>query len=83
MERRFRWNVRQVLATIDETERAVEEERGRRDWVQFVTTRVAGLRAFFAAMDAGFGAFAHGKPLDPAALKHPFLAAVPRPRPRG
>src|SRR2546423_9771172 len=66
MERRFRWNVRQVLATIDETERAVEDERGRRDWVQFVTTRVAGLRAFFAAMDAGFGAFAHGKPLDPA-----------------
>ena len=83
MERRFRWSVRQVLATIDETERAVEEERGRRDWVQFVTTRVAGLRAFFAAMDAGFGAFAHGKPLDPAALKHPLLAAVRRPRPRG
>jgi len=83
MERRFRWNVRQVLATIDETERAVAEERGRREREQFVTTRVAGLRAFFSAMDVGFGAFAHGKPLDPAALKHPSLVAVPRPRPRG
>src|SRR5437763_15585508 len=55
MERRFRWNVRQVLATIAETERAVGEVAGRRDWVQFVTARAAGLRAFFAAIDVGFG----------------------------
>src|SRR5438034_11266989 len=51
MERRFRWNVRQVLATIAETERAVGEATGRRESAQFVTTRVAGLRAFFAAID--------------------------------
>src|SRR5881628_4162138 len=31
MERRFRWNVRQVLATIDETERAVGDAAGRRE----------------------------------------------------
>src|SRR5437867_11818557 len=31
MERRFRSHVRHVLATIDETARAVEDERGRRD----------------------------------------------------
>src|SRR5213595_70362 len=41
MERRFRWNVRQVLATIAETERAVGEATGRRESAQFVTTRVA------------------------------------------
>ena len=82
MERRFRWNVRQVLATIAETERAVGEATGRRESAQFVTTRVAGLRAFFAAIDAGLGAFAQGKPLDPAALRSPPLVALPRPRQR-
>ena len=82
MERRFRWNVRQVLATIAETERAVGDASGRRDWVQFVTARTAGLRVFFAAIDVGFGAFAQGKPLDPAALRTPPLVAVPRSRPR-
>ena len=82
MERRFRWNVRQVLATIAETERAVGEVAGRRDWVQFVTARAAGMRAFFAAIDVGFGAFAQGKPLDPAALRSPPLVALPRPRQR-
>jgi DNA-binding transcriptional regulator GbsR (MarR family) len=83
MERRFRWNVRQVLATIAETERAVGETGGRRESAQFVTSRVAGLRAFFAAIDAGLGAFAQGKPLDPAALGSPPLVALPRPRQRG
>ena len=82
MERRFRWNVRQVLATIAETERAVGETGGRRESAQFVTARVAGLRAFFAAIDAGLGAFAQGKPLDPAALRSPLLVALPRPRQR-
>src|SRR5213594_5213026 len=82
MERRFRWNLRQVLATIAETERAVGEAGGRRESAQFVTTRVAGLRAFFVAIDAGLGAFAQGKPLDPAALRSPPLVALPRPRQR-
>src|SRR6059058_2153797 len=82
MERRFRWNLRQVLAAAAETARAVGEERGRRESAQFVTTRVAGLRAFFAAIDAGLGAFAQGKPLDPAALRSPPLVALPRPRQR-
>src|SRR6059036_1075855 len=30
MERRFRWNLRQVLATIAETERALAERHGRK-----------------------------------------------------
>ena len=78
MERRFRWNVRQVLATIAETERAVSGTTGRPESAQFVTARMAGLRAFFAAIDAGLGAFAQGKPLDPAALRSPPLVALPR-----
>src|SRR5437764_11942803 len=45
MERRFRWNLRQVLATIDETERAMEDERWRRDRVQFGKIHVEDLRA--------------------------------------
>jgi DNA-binding transcriptional regulator GbsR (MarR family) len=82
MERRFRWNVRQVLATIAETERAVGATTGRRESAHFVAARMAGLRAFFAAIDAGLGAFAQGKPLDPAALRSPALVALPRPRQR-
>ena len=58
MERRFRWNVRQVLAAAD------------REREQFVAARLLALRAFFAAIDAGIGAFTQGKPLDPEALRN-------------
>src|SRR5438128_4054284 len=68
MERRFRWNLRQVLATIDETERAIAAERGsaplraaEREGTLFIKTRLEGLRAFFAAVDAGVSAFSSGK----------------------
>src|SRR2546427_4041464 len=53
MERRFRWNLRQVLATAAETARAVGEERGpRRTERVFLERRLEALRAFFAAVDA-------------------------------
>ncbi len=77
MERRFRWNVRQVLATLAETERAVGETSGRREGGH-VAGRLAGLRGFFAAVDAGLGAFTQGKPLDP----EPLRAAPARARQR-
>jgi DNA-binding transcriptional regulator GbsR (MarR family) len=81
MERRFRWCVRQVLATIADTERVLAEPGGRRESVPFLTARLAALRAFFAAIDAGFGAFTQGKPLDPEVLKRVTpLVAAPRPR---
>jgi DNA-binding transcriptional regulator GbsR (MarR family) len=62
MERRFRWNLRQVLATIDETVRALDEASrpGRRGGAA-VEARLEALRAFFAAVDAGIGAFGSGK----------------------
>src|SRR5690348_16853942 len=66
MERRFRWNLRQVLATVAETERAITERPARRQDAAervsgaFMTTRLGALRAFFAAVDAGVGAFTQG-----------------------
>ena len=76
MERRFRWCVRQVLATIADAERALAGP-GRRDG-DFVRARLGALRAFFAAIDAGFGAFTQGKPLDPELLQR----VIPLPAPR-
>ena len=56
-----------VLATIAETERA-GETGGRRE-PGHVSGRLAVLRAFFAAVDLGLGAFTQGKPLDPELLR--------------
>jgi hypothetical protein len=67
MERRFRWNVRQVLAAAAEAERAAGGKGGAAR--PLVTARLATLRAFFSAVDAGIGAFTQGKPLDPRELR--------------
>jgi len=62
MERRFRWNLRQVLATIDETTRALgESTRPGGRGAAAVEARLEALSAFFAAVDAGIGAFNSGK----------------------
>jgi DNA-binding transcriptional regulator GbsR (MarR family) len=75
MERRFRWNLRQVLATVAETERTLEEGSGRSrrvpaETAAFVATRLETLRAFFAAVDAGLGAFAQGRSFAPDAVQN-------------
>jgi DNA-binding transcriptional regulator GbsR (MarR family) len=80
MERRFRWNVRQVLAAASEAERAAGE-RGR-EGAAFVAARLGTLRTFFAAIDAGIGAFTQGKPLDPGTLQ-PAPHDAARPKRRG
>jgi DNA-binding transcriptional regulator GbsR (MarR family) len=72
MERRFRWNLRQVLATVDETTRAVQGAGTKeldREQVAFVSARLAALRAFFAAVDLGLGAFVQGKAVTPEGLQ--------------
>src|SRR6266850_416437 len=55
MERRFRWNLRQVLATIEETRRALgasdAAKRGNDRDTAFVAARLEALRAFVAAVD--------------------------------
>jgi DNA-binding transcriptional regulator GbsR (MarR family) len=71
MERRFRWNIRQVIAACDETGRAAEaggagSRAGERAFVQ---RRLEALRAFAAAVDAGIEAFARGEPIAPTSLQ--------------
>ena len=82
MERRFRWTVRQVLATLADADRALAERGARREASQFLATRLTGLRAFFAAVDTGLGAFTQGKPLDPDTLKNVLPLAPARARHR-
>jgi len=70
MERRFRWNIRQVIAACDETGRAVEAGGpGSRGEQAFVRRRLDALRAFAAAVDAGIEAFGRGEPIAPASLQ--------------
>jgi DNA-binding transcriptional regulator GbsR (MarR family) len=73
MERRFRWNIRQVIAACDETERAaVEETRAARRASRdrgFVGERLQALRSFAAAVDEGIGAFSQGNSITPEALQ--------------
>jgi DNA-binding transcriptional regulator GbsR (MarR family) len=73
MERRFRWNIRQVVAACDETERAASESgrpsRAEAREREFVAERLEALRSFFGAVDAGIGAFSQGNPFTPEALR--------------
>ena len=64
MERRFRWNLRQVLTAVEETTRAIDdrERSAAKGEAAFLRGRLETLRAFFAALDAGIGAFNSGKP---------------------
>ncbi len=77
MERRFRWAVRQVLAAVIESEHALAEGM-RRTPTSFIKGRLAGLRAFFAAVDAGIGAFTQGRPVDPESMKNVIPLLAPR-----
>lgn len=74
MERRFRWNIRQVIAACDETRRTADEGRAGSPEQEraFIETRLEALRSFAAAVDAGIEAFARGEPMPP-----PPLQAIP------
>lgn len=63
IERRFRWNMRQVLATIQET-RSVDEASTAQD-AAFITQRLDTLEGFFRLMDATAGMLAPGRPFPP------------------
>jgi len=73
MERRFRWNIRQVMAACDETSRMAQSGRAssrpaERERV-FIEGRLKALRSFAAAVDAGIEAFARGEPITPQAMQ--------------
>jgi DNA-binding transcriptional regulator GbsR (MarR family) len=85
MERRFRWNLRQVLSAVAETERALGEPGGRgsaraREEAAFVSSRLQILGAFMAAVDAGIGAFTQGKSVDAEAMQNVIQLVAPRAR---
>jgi DNA-binding transcriptional regulator GbsR (MarR family) len=72
MERRFRWNIRQVIATCDETGRAASEVRPSRRASRandFIGDRLGALRSFASAVDEGIGAFAQGNSITPEAMR--------------
>jgi DNA-binding transcriptional regulator GbsR (MarR family) len=61
-ERRFRWMVRQIINTVDETRRVVKDEGKRpKPEAAFVDARLDAMGAFFAMLDAGITAFAQGE----------------------
>ena len=84
LERRFRWNLRQVVAAVAETRRAAESpgrppRAAERERLAFIESRLAPLAAFFTAVDAGIGAFTQGKSFEPE-LVQSALRLLPRTR---
>jgi DNA-binding transcriptional regulator GbsR (MarR family) len=83
LERRFRWNLRQVMAAADETERALDDagtsgEVDSRDRPSdLIRGRLDALRAYFAAVDAGMGAFSRGEPMPPVAMRDSVARRIP------
>ncbi len=69
-ERRFRWMVRQILVTVDETSRVAKDE-GKRPQAEavFVDARLDAMRAFFATLDAGITAFSQGETITPKSFQ--------------
>lgn len=84
MERRFRWNLRQVLAAADETVRAasVPRTRGNGEAISeqqqaFITARLATLHDFFSAVDLGLSGFSRGETFAPQPLQRIFIEGPP------
>ncbi len=81
-ERRFRWNMRQVLTTTDETERAIggEHSKADKDRAVFVRTRLGEMRAFFSMLDTMIGLFTPGQPFPPSAVENVLTPGKATPR---
>lgn len=70
-ERRFRWMVRQIIVTVDETKEVAKAEgkRPKKD-AEFIESRLDTMRTFFATLDAGISAFARGESFAPESFKN-------------
>ena len=81
-ERRFRWMVRQVVATVDETRRVAHEgPKLPKAESRFVDGRLDAMREFFSLLDAGITAFAQGEAFTPERFRtipQPPRSAPPR-----
>lgn len=73
LERRFRWNLRQVLATVEEAEGGLNA--GQTD--DFARGRLNSIREYFLAVDAGLGAFSRGEPMAPDAMRDSVVTRIP------
>jgi DNA-binding transcriptional regulator GbsR (MarR family) len=70
-ERRFRWMVRQIIVTVDETKQFAKTEGKRpKAKAEFVDSRLDAMRAFFATLDAGISAFSRGESFTPDSFKN-------------
>jgi DNA-binding transcriptional regulator GbsR (MarR family) len=78
MERRFRWNVRQVMATAAETKRALAAGAGRKSERGFLGSRLDTLLTFFSVLDAAISAINQGQPFSPATLQNVLPMPVAR-----
>ncbi|MCW5893402.1 MAG: hypothetical protein KIT14_23045 [bacterium] len=67
LERRYRFNVRQVLLAADEGARALPDADPER--AELIKARLDALTAFFSLLEAGIAAFTRGEPLAADALK--------------
>jgi DNA-binding transcriptional regulator GbsR (MarR family) len=84
MERRFRWNLRQVVAAAEETEGAVAATkpsgRAATERADFLAHRLSVLRDFFTAVDIGLSGFSRGESFTPQPLRRVFITESPSPR---
>ncbi len=79
MERRFRWNVRQVMATATETKRALgAASGGSKAGRTFLGARLDTLLTFFSVLDAAISAINQGQPFSPATLQNVLPMPVAR-----
>ena len=73
MERRFRWNLRQVVAAAEQTEQAISASTARgagaTQRAEFIARRVTIMRDFFTAVDIGLGGFTRGEVFAPQPLQ--------------
>lgn len=70
-ERRFRWMVRQIIVTVDETKQVAKAEGKRpKKHAEFIESRLDTMRSFFATLDAGISAFARGESFTPESFKN-------------
>src|SRR6266436_10191194 len=82
MERRFRWNLRQVLTTVAETGRSLSADT-RAAGIQaaekrtFINERLERMRTFFEVVDASLGAFAAGQAVTPETMQNVIRLAAP------
>lgn len=79
IERRFRWNLRQVLATADETERALVDDASVVS-PQVVEKRLDALRAYFLGVDALLSSLTQGEPMTSLRMHEFARNAVPNAR---